>query len=100
MMLEVRATTSFFLKSLWRATVLVAVIEHVICQSDQCAGSMSCVRPVPTKEHEGKSLESLWLEIRCYLGCVDQVRKSASMKSLREVKEMSYCEKVYAFNQF
>ena len=71
----IRATVNFFLKNLWRAVVLAAVFEHVICQSEQqCAGaSSSCVQPVPKQQHNGKTLESLWLEVRCHLGCVDQV---------------------------
>lgn len=79
MMLEerfIRVTVNFFLKSLWRAAVLVAALEHVICQSEQmqCAeAASSCVRPVPEQQHEGETLESLLLEVRCHLGCVDQV---------------------------
>lgn len=68
-----REAVSFFLRSLWTAAVLLVVFERVLCQSEQCGGSASCVRPVPVKESSSRSLESLLLEMRCYLGCVDQV---------------------------
>ncbi len=50
------------------------VVDHVLSQSEQCASSGDCILPVPRKQSEGKSLESLLLEVQCYLGCVDQVR--------------------------
>lgn len=84
MLLEERVvipTLGFFLKSLWRVAVLIAVFEHVLCQSQQCASSANCIHLVPKTESSGRSLESLWLEIRCYLGCVDQVSSKILLQS-------------------
>lgn len=73
LLLKLRVAVSFLLRGLWTAAVLVVVFERVLCQSEACAGSANCIRPVPVKESDSGSLRSLWLEMRCFLGCVDQV---------------------------
>lgn len=65
---------------MWRAAILLVImLEVAVCQGEQCSdGGESCVLPQPLRAHKGgQDLDALWLEMRCYLGCVDEVSEVA-----------------------
>lgn len=61
--------------SFLRVTFLLLVsLEFANSQTEQCNTARSaCILPQPLKSHGGKSLDSLWLEMRCTLGCIEEV---------------------------
>lgn len=83
----------FSLPALWRTAVLLVVLSEVaVSQGDECSdGGGSCVLPQPLSEHKGsQDLDALWLEVRCYLGCVDQVSERLSFEVVIELKMSLY----------
>ena len=69
--------------SVWKtAVLLLAVCEVALSQAGQCSeGGSNCVLPQPKRDHTGgQDLDALSLEVRCYLGCVDQVSETSIAK--------------------